>query len=84
MAAAASSPVTWGIVLAFVVGKPLGMVVAARAASARGVMRLTPGELRGTAMSAGVGFTVSLLIASRAFYGALLDQARVGSWPPPC
>ena len=46
--------------------------------SARSVMRLTPGELRGTAMSAGVGFTVSLLIASRAFDGALLDQAKVG------
>ena len=41
-------------------------------------MRLTPGELRGTAMSAGVGFTVSLLIASRAFDGALLGQAKVG------
>jgi Na+/H+ antiporter NhaA len=34
--------------------------------------------LRGTALSAGVGFTVSLLIASRAFHGALLDQAKVG------
>jgi Na+/H+ antiporter NhaA len=35
-------------------------------------------ELRGTALSAGIGFTVSLLIASRAFHGALLDQAEVG------
>ena len=78
LAAAATSPVTWGIVLAFVVGKPLGMVVAARAASTRSVLSLTPGELRGTAMSAGVAFTVSLLIASRAFDGALLDQAKVG------
>jgi Na+/H+ antiporter NhaA len=29
-------------------------------------------------ISAGIGFTVSLLIASRAFDGALLDQAKVG------
>ncbi len=35
-------------------------------------------ELIGTASSAGIGFTVSLLIASRAFDGALLDQAKVG------
>ena len=37
-----------------------------------------PSCLRVTALSAGVGFTVSLLIASRAFTGAQLDQARVG------
>jgi Na+/H+ antiporter NhaA len=43
-----------------------------------GLLRLTTDELRGTALAAGVGFTVSLLIASRAFHGALLDQAKVG------
>jgi Na+/H+ antiporter NhaA len=35
-------------------------------------------ELGGSALSAGIGFTVSLLIASRAFDGALLDEAKVG------
>jgi Na+/H+ antiporter NhaA len=69
---AARSPVTWGIVLAYVVGKPVGIVAAA---AGRGLGRA---ELRGTALSAGVGFTVSLLIASRAFDGALLEQAKVG------
>jgi Na+/H+ antiporter NhaA len=76
LASAATSAVTWAIVRAYLVGKPLGIVIASSAASHR--PRLTRGELRGTALSAGVGFTVSLLIASRAFDGALLDQAKVG------
>ena len=71
--AAATSAITWGIVLAYAVGKPLGIAAAVRAASRR-----APSCLRATAFSAGVGFTVSLLIASRAFDGAQLDQARIG------
>jgi Na+/H+ antiporter NhaA len=70
LAAAATSAITWGIVLAYAVGKPLGI---AAAAARRG-----PACLRVTAFSAGVGFTVSLLIASRVFTGAELDQARLG------
>ncbi len=76
LASAASSAVTWGIVLAYLVGKPLGILLASSVASHR--VSLSRGELRGTALSAGIGFTVSLLIASRAFDGALLDQAKVG------
>ena len=33
LAAAATSPITWGIVLAYAIGKPLGIVIAACAAS---------------------------------------------------
>jgi Na+/H+ antiporter NhaA len=77
LAAAASSPVTWGIVLAYLLGKPLGILIATRTASGRmsrrAVMSLSRLELRGTALVAGTGFTVSLLIAARAF-----DQAKVG------
>ena len=72
LVSAATSPITWGIVLAYVVGKPLGILAAARGAG------LSRAERRGTALSAGVGFTVSLLIASRAFSGAELEQATVG------
>jgi Na+/H+ antiporter NhaA len=82
LASAATSPVTWGIVLASALGKPLGIVIASCAASTgmrrRATLSLSWPELRGTALSAGVGFTVSLLIVSRAFDGALLDQAKVG------
>jgi Na+/H+ antiporter NhaA len=79
LALAATSPITWGIILAYVVGKPLGIVIAScAAAKRRAVLSLSWSELRGTALSAAIGFTVSLLIASRAFDGALLDQAKVG------
>jgi Na+/H+ antiporter NhaA len=74
LASAATSPVTWGIILAYVVGKPLGIAIVSSVSG----NRLNRAELRGAALSAGVGFTVSLLIASRAFDGALLDQAKVG------
>jgi Na+/H+ antiporter NhaA/glutaredoxin len=79
---AVSSPVTIGIVLAYLVGKPLGIVGASWLGARRvfGGTRLSvtwPG-LAGTGAVAGVGFTVSLLIAGRAFSGGLLEQAKLG------
>ena len=78
LASAATSPVTWGILPAYLAGKPLAIALAAAGAGRRTALRLSAGELGGTALSAGIGFTVSLLIASRAFGGALLDQAKAG------
>jgi Na+/H+ antiporter NhaA len=72
LATAAASPVTWGIVLAYLLGKPLGIALAGRAAGMR------RDELAGAALAAGAGFTAALLIATRAFDGALLDQAKLG------
>ncbi len=82
LSAAIGSPVTIGIFLAYVLGKPLGITGASWLASRRllGGTRLTvtwPG-LIATAAAAGVGFTVSLLIASLAFTGERLDQAKLG------
>ncbi len=76
------SPVTLGIVLAYVVGKPLGILAASWVGTRRafGGARLPvtwPG-LAGTGAAAGVGFTVSLLIAGLAFDDRLLDLAKVG------
>jgi Na+/H+ antiporter NhaA len=74
-----TSPITWGIILAYVVGKPLGIVLAATAAANRHApLSLGARELRATALTAGIGFTVSLLIASRAFGGLELDEAKLG------
>jgi Na+/H+ antiporter NhaA len=78
---AVASPVTWGILLAYTVGKPAGIVGAAALARRRGA-RLTvtlPALLNG-ATAAGVGFTVSLLVATLAFGDdpPLLEQAKVG------
>ncbi|MCA1689162.1 MAG: Na+/H+ antiporter NhaA, partial [Actinobacteria bacterium] len=81
---AATSSVTIGIFLAYAVGKPLGIVGASWLATRRtlGGVRLPvtwPG-LAGTGAAAGMGFTVSLLIAALAFSsrGPLLDQAKLG------
>src|SRR5512132_1030744 len=79
---AATSPVTLGIVLGYIVGKPVGIVGASWLATRRvfGGQRLPvswPG-LAGIGAVAGIGFTVSLLISSLAFHGPLLEEAKIG------
>jgi Na+/H+ antiporter NhaA len=79
---AVTSPVTLGILVAYVVGKPLGILSASWLATRPwlGGPRLPvtwPG-LAGGAAVAGVGFTVSLLIASLAFDGQRLSEAKLG------
>ena len=82
LAGALRSPIAWGVVLAFVVGKPAGILAAAwltaRGAPRTGRLTVSWRELRGTASASGIGFTVSLLIAARAFDGAALHQAKIG------
>jgi protein-disulfide isomerase len=82
LADAATSPITLGILIGFVVGKPVGILGATWL-----VTRLWPGELRlavswpvrlGGGVVAGVGFTVSLLIANLAFEGQDLAEAKLG------
>ena len=83
LATAFTAPVTLGVFVGYVVGKPLGVV-----ATAWAVTRMSRGRIRppvgwaavlGSGTIAGVGFTVALLIATRAFQGAELDQAKVGA-----
>ena len=77
-----SSPVTLGIVVAYVAGKPAGIVGASWLATrlSRGRLRLPVGwaALAGGGAIAGIGFTVSLLIASLAFHGEQLQEAKLG------
>lgn len=79
---AASSPVTIGILAAYVVGKPLGILAASWLVTTLrpGRRRLPAGwaVLAGGGAAAGIGFTVSLLIASLAFSGDRLQEAKVG------
>src|SRR4051794_25190616 len=76
---AVTSPVTLGILAAYVVGKPLGIVGAAWLATRRGAqLTVTFPALGVGAASAGVGFTVSLLVATLAFDGPLLEEAKIG------
>lgn len=76
------SALTLGILVAYVVGKPVGICVAAAV-----VVRLSRGRIRppvgwasvlGGGSIAGIGFTVSLLIATLAFRGTDLAEAKLG------
>jgi len=82
LARAYTSPVTLGILLGYVVGKPAGTVAAAwlLVRISRGTIRPPVGwaAVTGAGAIAGIGFTVSLLIASLAFQGSLLAEAKVG------
>jgi protein-disulfide isomerase len=75
-------PITLGILLGYVVGKPVGIL-----GSSWLLTRLSRGRLRppvgwvavaGGGTIAGIGFTVALLVATLAFDGRQLDEAKLG------
>ncbi len=79
---AVSSPIVLGIVLGYVVGKPLGILGSSWLATRPrlgGLPRVLswPG-IAGDGAVAGVGFTVALLIVSLAFKGVELQEATLG------
>ncbi|HWB37940.1 MAG TPA: Na+/H+ antiporter NhaA, partial [Rugosimonospora sp.] len=82
LARAYTSPITLGIVLGYLLGKPAGIT-----AMAALVTRVTRGRLRppvgwasvlGVGVLGGLGFTVSLLVATLAFEGEALEEAKLG------
>jgi Na+/H+ antiporter NhaA len=77
-----SSPVTLGILLGYVLGKPIGIVGSTWLAGRLSHGRLRPpvgwASVAAAGTIAGIGFTVSLLIASLAFHGVRLAEAKVG------
>jgi protein-disulfide isomerase len=80
---AAGSPITLGILLGYLIGKPVGIAgaswIASRPALHGPRSPLSPPLLAAGGAFAGVGFTVSLLISSLAFTGVLLDEAKLGA-----
>jgi len=77
-----TSPITLGILVGYVVGKPVGITGGSWL-----VTRLSGGRLRppvgwaavaGAGTIAGAGFTVALLVATLAFDGTRLEEAKVG------
>ena len=82
LATAYSSPVTLGILFGYVVGKPVGIVgstwLAVRLSGDRLRAPVGWASVAGAGTIAGIGLTVSLLIASLAFRGADLAEAKVG------
>jgi len=82
VAQAAGSPVAVGIFAAYVAGKPLAFTAATwlvRRASG-GALRPPVGwaGVAGGGTLAGIGLTVSLLVASLAFTGTALQEAKLG------
>ncbi len=71
IAQAATDPVALGIVAGLVLGKPLGILLAVRLLTLVTRIRLDPAlrwiDMLGVALLAGIGFTVSLLIADLSF-----------------
>jgi Na+/H+ antiporter NhaA len=77
-----TSPVTLGILIGYVAGKPIGITGGSWL-----LTRLSRGRLRppvgwaavtGVGTIAGIGFTVSILIATLAFSGPQLQEAKLG------
>ena len=82
LARAYTSPITLGILIGYVAGKPLGI-----AGASWMLTRLSRGRLRppvgwaavtGVGTIAGIGFAVSILIATLAFSGTQLQEAKLG------
>jgi Na+/H+ antiporter NhaA len=82
LAQAYTSRVTLGILFGYVLGKPIGIVGATWLAARLSRGRLRPpvgwASVAGAGTIAGIGFTVSILIADLAFHGTDLAQAKVG------
>jgi len=76
------SPITLGIVIAYVIGKPIGITGATAVVTRMSRGRINPpvgwASVLGGGAVAGIGFTVSLLIATLAFSGQHLAEAKLG------
>jgi Na+/H+ antiporter NhaA len=75
---ALTSPVALGIFFAYVVGKPVGIVGSSWLATRTGLrLPVTWPGLAGAGVVAGIGFTVSILIATLAFDARELEEAKL-------
>lgn len=76
-----TSPITLGILIGYVVGKPIGIVGSSWLVTWLHRASLPPvgwAAITGGGAIAGIGFTVSLLIATLAFDGTQLQEAKLG------
>jgi Na+/H+ antiporter NhaA len=77
-----TSPITLGILIGYCAGKPIGIAGTASLVTFVSRGRLRPpvgwGSVVGAGAISGIGFTVSLLIASLAFAGQQLQEAKAG------
>jgi Na+/H+ antiporter NhaA len=82
LARAFTSPITIGVLAGYLLGKPIGVVGVSWLVTklSRGKIRPVVGwaAVLGSGTIAGIGFTVSLLIAALAFQGPQLAEAKIG------
>lgn len=83
LGAALTSPLTWGVVLGLVVGKPLGVVAGTWVALRTGLGRVPDtlrwGQLAGGAGLSGIGFTVALFVTELALTDeVLIADTKIG------
>ncbi|HET9256584.1 MAG TPA: Na+/H+ antiporter NhaA [Pseudonocardiaceae bacterium] len=82
LARAYTSPVTLGILIGYVAGKPVGILGTSWLLTRLNRARMRPpvgwAAIAGGGAIAGIGFTVSLLIATLAFDGTALQEAKLG------
>jgi protein-disulfide isomerase len=82
LAQAFRSPITLGILFGYVVGKPVGILGGSWLMTRLSHGRLQPpvgwAAVAGGGTIAGIGFTIALLIATLAFDGRQLEEAKVG------
>jgi Na+/H+ antiporter NhaA len=82
LAQAYASPVTLGILFGYLLGKPIGIVGFTWVVTRLSRDRVRPpvgwASVIGGGAIAGIGFTVSLLIATLAFSGIELQEAKLG------
>lgn len=78
---ASQSLIAWGIFLGLVIGKPLGILVAAISAKSLKLVELPQGvdksSLVATGSAAGIGFTVAIFIANLAFTDPVIQDIAV-------
>jgi Na+/H+ antiporter NhaA len=77
-----TSPITLGILFGYVIGKPIGIIGGSWLVTQLTRRRLQPPvgwvAVAGGGTIAGIGFTVSLLVATLAFHGVELEEAKLG------
>ncbi len=82
LAHAYTSTITLGIIVAYLIGKPVGITGSTWLVTRISGGRIRPpvgwGSVIGGGAIAGIGFTVSVLIATLAFHGQQLDEAKLG------
>jgi Na+/H+ antiporter NhaA len=83
LAHAYTTPITLGVLIGYVVGKPVAVIGTSNAITWLSKGRIRPpvgwAAVAGSGTIAGIGFTVALLIAARAFHGEELNEAKLGA-----